>query len=69
MAIQEIDLEIKHRSGHTNASADALSRNHNNTAIVSSITVELGETTSSPSSSLFELSDGTQQELCKLSQL
>ena len=37
MAIQEFDLEIKHRSGRTNASADALSRHPVDDAVVGSI--------------------------------
>ena len=43
MVIQEPDLKIKHRSGWTNASADALLRHPVDDATVCSITGEAGD--------------------------
>ena len=44
MAIQEMDLHIKHRSGQSNASADALLRHPVNDAVVSSLSTPRDET-------------------------
>ena len=47
MAIQEMNLTIKHWSGHSNASADALSRNpvsESEPAVVCAFDTSLGET-------------------------
>ena len=43
MVTQEFNLEIKHRSGRSNASADALSRHPIDDAIVCSVTGEPGD--------------------------
>ena len=73
MIIQELDLEIKHRSGRSNASADALSRNPAPEATVAAITQmdpdgvesqDLAET-----SDVLELSDVSQGSLFNLSSL
>ena len=73
MAIQELDLEIKHRSGRSNASADALSRHPVDDAKVCSVTGEedlpVGKTEESVNADTLMLSEDTQQKLSELSQL
>ena len=72
MAIQELDLEIKHRSGWTSASADALSR-HPVDVLVCSETGEEENPVQEPEESVvadtLDLSEDTQQKLSELSQL
>ena len=76
MTLQEMDLSIKHRSGHTNASADALSRFPVDTATVSAVTAGADSSLSEPAteivsdaSCLLELSESTRQKLDKLADL
>ena len=82
MAIQEMDLEIKHRSGRSNAGADALSRSPCDTTTVNSVTSDssapadgIPEADSAVDSddhsdiSPLTLSEATQQKLQELSTL
>ena len=76
MTLQEMDLSIKHRSGDTNASADALSRFPVDTATVSAVTADADSSLSEPAieivsdaSCLLELSESTRQKLDKLADL
>ena len=73
MIIQELDLEIKHRSGRSNASADALSRNPAPEATVAAITQMDPEVVESQdladASDVLELSDVSQGSLSNLSSL
>ena len=73
MAIQEFDLEIKHRSGRTNTSADALSRHPVDDAVVCSVTGEVEgpveETQESAHVDALVLSEDTQRKLSELSRL
>lgn len=70
MAIQEFDLDIKHRSGRTNVTADALSRHPVDDAVVGSIASQ--GTSSSPESDQSDSiptitpSEDTQRKLDKL---
>ena len=69
MAIQEMNLTLKHRSGCSNASADALSRNpvsEKEMVEVCTINVPSGEP---DASLLLELSDATKQKLSNLAEL
>ena len=72
MAIQEMDLMIKHRSGRSNAGADALSRHPCDTVDVNAVVADSSdppETDLTVDGELFELSDATQQKLKDLSNL
>ena len=69
MAIQEMDLMIKHRSGRSNAGADALSRHPCDTAHVSAVVADPSGAGTAANGELFELSDATQQRLKDLSNL
>ena len=72
MAIQEMDLVIKHRSGRSNAGADALSRHPCDTANVNAVVADSAdppEAVTAVSGELFELSNATQQKLKDLSNL
>ena len=69
MAIQEMNLTLKHRSGRSNASADALSRNpvsEKEAVEVCTINSPPGET---DASLLLELSSATKQKLSNLTEL
>ena len=77
MAIQEMDLEIKHRSGRSNAGAAALSRSRCDATSVNAVTTdsvaptksvsEADTTIDSVDSFSLTLSETTQQKLCELS--
>ena len=72
MAIQEMDLELRHQSGRTYASADALSRHPTDDVSCSVASCLADPVTGSgepvaPKS--FALSDDTQSKLGELSQL
>ena len=80
MAIQEMDLEIKHRSGRSNAGADALSRTPGDATTVNTVTTDSGtptdstpqtDSTDDDSSDISPLkfSEATQQKLRELSML
>jgi hypothetical protein len=72
MAIQEMDLMIKHRSGKSNAGADALSRHPCDTVNVHAVVADSSDplgTDTADNGELFELSDATQQKLKDLSNL
>ena len=72
MWIQELHLEIKHRSGQSNASTDALLRHPVNGAMVCSVTGEglpIGETEESVRTDTLILSEDTQQKFSELSEL
>ena len=73
MAIQEMNLTLKHRSGRSNASADALSRNpvsESESVEICALDASHGETeTGDNKSPLLELSDTTKQKLRDLSKL
>ena len=72
MAIQEMDLLIKHRSGKSNAGADALSRYPGGVADTNAVvadSADIPEVDMTGDSELFELSDVTKQKLKDLSNL
>ena len=69
MAIQEMDLTIKHRSGRSNASADALSQNpvsKSEPVEVCAIEISHSETGGVDENPSIELSDATKQKLSNL---
>ena len=68
MTLQEMDLNIKHRSGHTNSSVDALLRFPIDAATMSVVTADTASSPSEPAaeivsdtSYLLELSESTRQ--------
>ena len=73
MVTQEMDIEIKHRSSRSNASADALSRNSvdsENIAVISSISVDFaGDGRDRKDTPTLVLSEGTRQKLSHVSSL